>query len=204
MNGSSEGTHKLFSIESGVYVIFFQACITGVLIGTLLFSISLLFHWPAWIISSFGVTGGTLLSWLFYRGAWMRTVNALVGVPAAPPPAEQEPQEPQEYNYTLKVPIVSPDGRSGQFATFPASPRQMKYLGVQMMKPGATFSENYLCGEVITRKELAKIRAEMLSRGLAVWKSPRDTARGIILTSGGNSCMKFFAGMTPEDIEPIQ
>lgn len=192
------------SVMVGVWVPCLQALVSSAAVSGLIALLCIQFKWSFVLVpGSFFIV--FITTWLFRLSDWRQLIWSLENSLQLDINQDGVQGEPEpEHSYTLKVPILSADRRSGQFATFPASPRQMKYLGVQMMKPGASFSESYLCGDVISRKELSQIRAEMLARGLAVWRSPRDTARGIILTSGGHSCMKFFSSMTPEDIEPIQ
>ena len=187
---------EYLTVKTGVVVPGLQAVVNGVFYGVATGGIVAvansmqLLSVPAWAV---GVTVGSLASLRAWNNLLTDWRGLLYGVSI-------EPITEPEYGRNLqpvRVELSGNDGRSMQYVDLPAEPDQLIALGSGIAE-GLSFTEAQWTGArgVFSRSQFVQLRGEMLRRGLLMWNSQNDNARGVRVTSKGQALMRHFASMS--------
>lgn len=176
------------NITSAVLVPLSQAAITGGLTG---FSVGCV----AWLLAAespatIGFTAGvviTSLSWLALRSGWEKRLSAILGIEAAPAEAET-------YSQLVHVEIVSEAGLQGDYLDLPGGEEKLIRLA-KGLSEGKPFTVRFWTGKagLYSGPDFERLRAELIARGLARWRSEHDTKQGCDLTAKGKAVMRGLA-----------
>jgi hypothetical protein len=176
--------------ENAVTIPAAQSLITGLLSGLASgagATIANLPH-PAYVgLGTFAIV--TLGSWLAYRRDWSERLNVIAGV-------KQELQAARMEASTIRLEIISDNGHSGDYLALPGGREKLVKLA-KGISSGMPFTVRTWTGKngIYSPGEFDQLRAELIRRGLASWKSPHDNRGGAVLTCAGKSVIKRLSGL---------
>jgi len=188
------------SFESDLLVPLAQSAVTGLLVG----SVSGGLAWAAGaprpgLIGA--VAGGVVLAavWMLAlvdRRALLWEIETVAGLDLNDDGIVGKPEEP------VRVEIQERQGRTLRFVDLPAKPDQIARLAAGVLG-GRSFSEASWTGRgrPFSRRQFARLRDEMIRRGLAMWVRPRAHAQGVELTAAGRAVFRRLADR-PTPLEP--
>ena len=144
---------------------------------------------PPWAV---GVTVGSLAG-LF---VWRNLLNDWRVLLYAADPQGEPAEQGSVIIPQVRVELSADDGRTMQFIDLPAEPEQLVALGSGVVQ-GLSFTEAQWCGTgaPFSRSQFVRLRGEMLRRGLLMWNSHNDNARGVRITGKGMALCRHFASM---------
>jgi len=177
----------LLTLTVGVVLPLLQAAVSGLLIG-ILSGVLIYLYGGALSLAVIIALSSSCIAWLVGMRWWRSAVTP--PVESVPVQTSTEIIEPQ----SVRVELLSDGKRKSQYIDLPVNAQRLRVLARGLMD-GANFTEAEWCGSdgEFTRAEFAKLRAEMLRRGLLIPNSPHSSARGFSLTRGGKAAMEYFA-----------
>lgn len=169
-----------------------QSFLTGVFIGLAALFIS----WVAgaakpWL---WGLIVWSLVqawTWITLLQRWTNLVQSLETAIGADINQDGYIGDPVE---RVRIILDQDDGRKVDIIDLPASKDQLISLADGLLT-GSTFSEAAWTGQgsIFSRSQFARLRDELVRRGLLSWNNPNTPARGLSLTPGGKAAMRYFA-----------
>ena len=157
------------------------AIITGILAGALAAAVG----WPGWPVG----LGAALVAWLLRPGGFQTMPG--IELPAAP--KEQ----------TVRVNILSLDGRQGDYLSLGITPDQLQALAEGLSGGRALACREWTGrGAAFSQSEFARLRSKLIAGGLARWVSDRDPRSGCVLTGKGKATFHGLAALPRLPIGP--
>jgi len=185
---------KYLTVRSGVLIPLLQSLVAGLLygVGT---------SFVAKVMNDFGFDEvawwkiGLATFFLAFTRAWLALIDEWRQF--LYPKPKKDPVYIESEPVHTKLEISENNGRSMQFIDLPAEPDQLIQLGMGIME-GLSFTEAQWVGrgQPFTRTQFVRLRSELIKRGLLVWNSDLDPARGVKVTGKGRAVMRHFASMT--------
>jgi len=187
---------KYLTIRTAVVLPGLQALVNGVFYGVVTSGVVVVANSmevldvPAWGV---GVTVGSLsglYAWRNLLDDWRSLLYGVLDDPVSEPVGIIQPQP-------VRVELSGNDGRSMQFIDLPAEQDQLIALGAGIVE-GLSFTEAQWTGAggVFSRSQFVQLRGEMLRRGLLMWNSQNDNARGVRVTGKGAALLRHFASIS--------
>ena len=150
------------------------ALVTGLLAGALAQSVG-------WAGLPVGL-GAALVAWLLRPGA--------VQLPTLPAVVVDPPQPPIIKEQTVRVNVISDDGRQGEYMQFGIDGDRLRTFAAGLLAGRALTSREWSGGGgLVSQAEFARLRGELIRRNLARWGG-RDPRSGCVLTSQGRAVMR--------------
>jgi hypothetical protein len=184
------------TIKVAVVIPLLQAIASGLLLGTLVAALLYLLELNTAILAFSAMIAALVgsVAWVSGLRFWRDMVSSIDGkIERLPLYSQVEPDELPEPG-TVRVELVESGGRAGHYIELPCSPGKLKALASGVIS-GKSFTEASWCGSngLFSRGEFAKLRDEMLRRGLLMLNSPSTPARGYRLTRGGEAAFRYLA-----------
>lgn len=184
-------SEKYLTVRSGVLIPLLQALVTGLVFGGGVSAVGAVMNWFGfdrvvwWQLGLAAFFLATIRAWIALIDEWRGFLY---------PNRKQDPIYVETDPQTVRVEIAQNRGRNVQFMDLPADASQMIMLG-QGIVEGLGFTEAQWTGkgQPFTRNQFVQLRGEMIKRGLVVWNSDRDPARGLRVTGKGMAVMRYFA-----------
>lgn len=143
--------------------------------------------------SRLGILAGgcaALLAFLWLHAWWRSVVAHDHGIQPAP----TAPAQLHEANTTIRV--VAANGLAGDVLRFGLPPEKLRVLAAGLAN-GEPITQARWQG-LLTRPELARLLAELIQFGYAVWRSPGTPARGAVLTAKGRALCRQLGAPLPQ------
>jgi len=184
------------SIIAGVAIPALQAAITALFSGLAVLGVAAvakhagIIQAPPWALAVVVWSLSGVLTWWALLRDWR---VELYGVRDSDSQESGLPYIPPD---PVRVELASNGGRSVQFLDLPVTLEQLRLLG-EGITDGMSFTESVWVGSdrIFSRGEFVALRDVLIRRGCLEWRSPRDHARGVDLTRGGQALMRHFASM---------
>jgi hypothetical protein len=171
-----------------------QAGVSACLVGAFTGAGAALLGWPnPGAVGCMVGAGAGLLGWFSYRHEWARRVDTIAGV-------QEQLQAATVNAQTVRVSLDYNERMAGDFLELPGG-RDKLFTLAEGLTSGKPFTVRAWTGAagLYTGPDFERLRAELLARGLAAWKSPHDNKSGCVLTAKGRA---FFAGLAKAHPSP--
>jgi hypothetical protein len=185
-------TNPQETIVDAVVIPALQAVTTGVLVGTAAGA-------GAWALAwdnpgAVGLATGAAVaafSWLNYRADWAERIRAILGIETT---HQAEAIQAATYNQTVRVEVISDNAHAGDFLELPGGRERLTELA-RGLTAGKSLTTRVWAGGggLYTGPVYSRLCEELISRGLARWKSPHSAQSGVELTAKGRATMRGIA-----------
>jgi hypothetical protein len=127
-------------------------------------------------------------------GAWVFRPGVL---PAINLPAGKNEQ-------TVKLHLVSDAGRAGDFIALDIDQERLRTLAAGLVGGRALSCREWTGkGALFSQAEFARLRSDLITRGLVRWVSARDPRSGVVLTAKGKATFLGLAAL-PQQVPPAE
>jgi hypothetical protein len=169
-----------------------QSTVSAVLVGATVGSLAWLAGWDA--PGAWGMVAGSLtgvMAWFGYGAAWQRRMDAIAGI-------LEQVQTDRINAATVRVEVISDDARAGDYLQLPGDRDKLQVLAVGLTAGKPLTVRTWTGpGGVYSPTEFEQLRAELIARGLARWRSPHDPRAGAELSRKGAAVMRGLADRSP-------